>query len=653
MVTMDSNFPKKVNECRMNSRRREGVPMRTQKFIIICMCILTLFLFNLKLFPVDKIADLEEKLHRLTGKERFDVLHELSFLTYKKSPRKSIKYAEEATEIAKKLGNKIDYTRAVRNIGLGHSVLGDLSKALNYYYKALELAGKLKQTRLMAVASLSIAAVYYKLCYLKKAFEYNEYAAGIGRRIGEDNILLAGLNAQANILKRWGKYSTALKNYFAILRIKEKKNLRSRLGVTYHNMALVYIEIKDYDAALELLEKALTINREFNNPRSIARNLNAVGDIYYLQNRLPKASETYTEAKTILLEKCIKPDLAEITVSLGRVAFKQNRLDEALRLYKEAFDIANENNYPYEKCSALISHGEILKFKGEYREALDRFLQAMEIAENSNMKKERMDCYLNISETYSQLGDSQKSYEYFKKHAAAKDEIFNPLVSKEIRDLQLKYEKDKIALAIQDIKKSRTWILLAALLLTAVSIVFFFSRYRMKIKARELLYEKEKELAARDDRIKALTEELKKHLETKDRKKYERSTLSETQAAQYLESLLAYMEEEEAYLDPDLTIKELSEQLSIPARDLSQVINERLNQNFNDFVNHYRIEKAKELLLKKCSDSTILDVAFDSGFNSKSSFNTLFKKFTKYTPSQYKKTFGKYRTGTFPVIKVA
>ena len=650
---MELNVLNKLNEYKVNTRTKDDTPMRTRITLAILFCFFVLSPFNLNLFPADTIAELEENLKKVTGKERFDVLHQLSFLTYKTQPLKSIAYAKESTEIAKKLGNTVDYARAVRNIGLGHFMLGDLSAALGYYYESLDLAGKLKQTRLMAVASLSVAAVYYKLCDLKKAYDYNEYAVGVGRQIGEDAILLAGLNAQANILKRWGSYGKALQNYFQILRIKEKKNLRSRLGVSYHNIGLIYIDIKDYDSALKLLQKAVELNKEFYTPLGIARNLMAIGDIYFLQNQFPKALETYEQAKQILQEKGMKGDLAEAIVSIGRVAFKQNKLDQASQLYKQAFEIANESNYAYEKCSSLMAHGELLKSKTEYPDSLDKFLQAMEIAEKSNLKKELMDCYLHISELYTQMGDNPKSYQYFKKHAAIKDEIFNPIVSKEIRDLQLKYEKDKIALVIQDIKKSRTWILVGAFMLMTVSIFVMCSRYRIKVKARKLLYEKEKELAAREDRIRALTEELKEYLDTKDKKKYERSTLSETQAAHYLESLLAYMEEEEAYLDPELTIKDLSEQLSISARDLSQVINERLNQNFNDFVNHYRIEKAKELLLKMDDDGTILDVAFDSGFNSKSSFNTLFKKYTRYTPSQYKKTFRKYRTGTFPAIKVA
>jgi AraC-like DNA-binding protein len=125
--------------------------------------------------------------------------------------------------------------------------------------------------------------------------------------------------------------------------------------------------------------------------------------------------------------------------------------------------------------------------------------------------------------------------------------------------------------------------------------------------------------------------------ENKNNKKYSHSTLSKTQAEEYLNTLQDYMEREKPYLDGELTITSLSEKLSIPSRYISQVINERLNQNFFDFVNQYRVKEAKKLLLQEqTQQNSILDIAYDSGFNSKSSFNFVFKKYSRMTPSQFR-----------------
>ena len=101
------------------------------------------------------------------------------------------------------------------------------------------------------------------------------------------------------------------------------------------------------------------------------------------------------------------------------------------------------------------------------------------------------------------------------------------------------------------------------------------------------------------------------------------------------------MEEEKIFLDPDLTLQKLSQQLHVHYNHLSQIINKHMNKSFNDYINSYRIEEArKKLADPEESGKTILEIAYDTGFYSKSVFNTAFKKFTGMTPTQYKKTIG-------------
>jgi AraC-like DNA-binding protein len=105
-----------------------------------------------------------------------------------------------------------------------------------------------------------------------------------------------------------------------------------------------------------------------------------------------------------------------------------------------------------------------------------------------------------------------------------------------------------------------------------------------------------------------------------------------------INSLNTFMSEEEPFLDPSLTIYELSKQIGFPAKELSLLINHDLNQHFFDFVNGFRIRKAMEILAdpdKK--ELTVLEILYEVGFNSKSSFNTAFKKYTQLTPTEYRR----------------
>jgi AraC-like DNA-binding protein len=89
-------------------------------------------------------------------------------------------------------------------------------------------------------------------------------------------------------------------------------------------------------------------------------------------------------------------------------------------------------------------------------------------------------------------------------------------------------------------------------------------------------------------------------------------------------------------MDPLLSLERLSKSVRIPERILSQVINQSSGLNFNDFINKYRTEHAQKLL-KDEPNKKVLEVAYECGFNSKTTFNSAFKKFTGQTPSEFKK----------------
>ena len=125
--------------------------------------------------------------------------------------------------------------------------------------------------------------------------------------------------------------------------------------------------------------------------------------------------------------------------------------------------------------------------------------------------------------------------------------------------------------------------------------------------------------------------------EYKKKEKYVGSSLSPTDLKILVIRVGDYMKEKQRFLDSELTIKDLSLELNIPLKTLSQVINEGYSCNFFDFVNKFRVETAKSLFENQVDIKlTIQEVMFDSGFNSKSSFNTAFKKFTNQTPTEFK-----------------
>ncbi len=118
--------------------------------------------------------------------------------------------------------------------------------------------------------------------------------------------------------------------------------------------------------------------------------------------------------------------------------------------------------------------------------------------------------------------------------------------------------------------------------------------------------------------------------------KYQHSPLEPAQAKDYEQKVLQFMTNEKPYLQSDFKLIDLAKTLSLQPYLLSQVLNENLGQNFFEFVNSHRIEAAKQLMAEAdWQRQTIMGIAFDVGFNSKSAFNRAFKKSTGTTPSAY------------------
>lgn len=124
------------------------------------------------------------------------------------------------------------------------------------------------------------------------------------------------------------------------------------------------------------------------------------------------------------------------------------------------------------------------------------------------------------------------------------------------------------------------------------------------------------------------------------RTKYETSSLSSDQAIKIKQKLEKLISQEKPFLDAELTLKKLATQLEIPPHHLSRVINQEFKMNFSDYINSFRLAEAtKRLIDPKYKHLKISALAYECGFNSVPTFNTLFKKVHKTTPTNYRRNF--------------
>lgn len=120
------------------------------------------------------------------------------------------------------------------------------------------------------------------------------------------------------------------------------------------------------------------------------------------------------------------------------------------------------------------------------------------------------------------------------------------------------------------------------------------------------------------------------------KEKYQNSILSEERKVFIKKQVINYVEKKKAFLNPDINMNSLSENLDIPKHQITEVLNSELGKNFFRFINEYRVKEVKKLLADPKNNYSIEAIGYECGFNSKSAFFTVFKNITGQTPLQFK-----------------
>jgi TolB-like protein/AraC-like DNA-binding protein/Tfp pilus assembly protein PilF len=256
--------------------------------------------------------------------------------------------------------------------------------------------------------------------------------------------------------------------------------------------------------------------------------------------------------------------------------------------------------------------GIILTRLNKYEGAIEHY-KTVPIAQN---KTETY--YAGIGIAYAAKGDLEKAKEYLAKSINVSQNLF--VSSEENAVVIINIYLGNFDLAFEEIEKD-------------IKSNKYYLNFYKENPAFKLLLE--------DPRYKIFNKVFKTQgskSEVESRIQPEKALLQENEIRSFQSLLLDYMTDETPYLETDLSLRSLANQLNILPNKLSWLLNNCIGKNFNEFINHYRIEAFK-ILAKDPSNAniTIIGLANDCGFNSKTVFNTYFKKETGLTPKEFLK----------------
>lgn len=290
---------------------------------------------------------------------------------------------------------------------------------------------------------------------------------------------------------------------------------------------------------------------------------------------------------------------------------------QRLGRYEEALTEVNK------LLKVIPHHTNSYCLKGTILTRLKQFDEAIELYKTVPVSPEKtVEYYAGTGITYAYAGNLEKAEEYLAKYEAEDQNLH--LASEENPSVIINIYLGNIALAFKELEKD-------------IAAGKYYLHFWKEVPAFKLLDD--------DPRYRLFDSVFKSEgitqveAPTETSRNPKKELLDEQQITSHSTKLLEYMSTQKPFLDAGLSLRSLADQVGLSPNQLSLVINEGLGQNFNNFVNHYRVEEFKTLAKDPAhSNMTIVGLAFECGFNSKTVFNTYFKEKTGLNPSEFLKS---------------
>jgi len=546
---------------------------------------------------------------------------------------KVIQIGKEILILSDKLNNKNAKITGLYTLAFGYDKLGQPKKSLQTYHKLLNLSQKENNLEMIALSSIEIGnALYFYNCDYKKAISYYKNAIKIFRQTknlyGEAKVQ----NNSAEILLKIGDYKNAIKLYTESLSNLEKlgtSKLKSQL-VVIGNIALVTCLMGNLDVAKEYIDKYSTLlNTLNNNPPYKVKLFSLKSEFFFQEKKYEQA--LYWIDKALILQRTLSKKLSLMEKNRLEMKLLCNKIKILLlrENHRNIYQLISELETKLKQTSNYYIQGKFLYCKAIYYHKINKphiaitiGNKCIDLCKTYSFFETLIKMHQDLSTWYMELNQPELSL----KCTTAKNKIVKENISSrtsaDIMSIILKYEQKKISNKIGKLKRfTKRIVYFSFIVIIFVSfIIYKLIVYLKKTNKKNL----GKQPINPDE---------------KENSNIIKKEISKEKTKEIMEIVINALSKDKLFLDSDLSLDSLCETLNINHYYLSKAINDNWGNNFVDLVNSFRIEEAKKILSDTQSTSLkIIEIAFQVGFNSKSTFNRVFKNKTNLTPKEYRET---------------
>lgn len=410
----------------------------------------------------------------------------------------SLEESQKALKIRQKLGSKVDIAASLGNVGLVWDYKGNFPKALEYYFKALEMNDEIGQISGSGITWNNIGIVYSFQGESEMALEAFQKALKLHTQTG-NKLRLAGTmdNIGLNYNER-GLYVKALDIFQQTLKIREEIGNKTGIATSLMNIGNIYSLQNRVQRALEYYEKALSIQLEIGDQYGIANAYHSLATLNYSLEQYDKSLNQYQKALQIRQEIGNKDGIARSYTTIGSVYLMNQEYDKAKEAYQKALEVSLDIGQKSSQIYGLKGLAEAYFGLKNDQRALHYAQQALELVETTQDRPTRQNIYETLVRIYERMGQPEQAFENYRSYTILKDSILNTETSKQLTQMQVKYETEKKELVISSkdneirllaeaslYRQRLTWIGGAIALLLFGFIVLYRSR-KFAVRAKNL-----------------------------------------------------------------------------------------------------------------------------------------------------------------------
>jgi signal transduction histidine kinase len=390
---------------------------------------------------IDSLLKIVEKQSEDTTKVK--LLLKVSRQYSKTDPGVAMDYSNQAYSLASNLKFTSGLIDAMVEKSNNYTLTGQLDSALIFSQKAIHMSDSINDEKRMADSYSRQAGILIRKVGPLAASEYYFKAHNLYKKIGDSIGYMNSLNGLGIVYYRQAEYDSAIYYYIEFLRLCEKLKNEEGMGKGYVNLGTSYYELKDFKNARYYFNESIKVNEKFNNLRFLSIASNNLGSMAFDENNLDEAMYYYTLSQEQNNKINNVFGLAQAKNNIGNVYERRKEYAVALNYYSEAKDLFDKMNNIDGFIAAYKNVALIFERTKKYSKALQIYDSCLALARGSKLFKREEEILYNIHKTYELTGDFEQAYRIQTEYIAIKDSIFNQEKDKQIKQLEIKFQKEK------------------------------------------------------------------------------------------------------------------------------------------------------------------------------------------------------------------